>query len=295
MEIIDVDILVMHYDDINYLSTLFESIKRQRLINVINFIVPILVSNEEKDNEIKNYCKDKGIITFDIESWYYSPLLTRQRVIKKYCTSKVVVSISSGVVPINDMAIYNLVKDVYNGNAAYSYGRQVSTHKRVEKYVKEKFFSIHPTYYSLEDLKSNPAKAVFSDDTFSCINRDIFLKLDGYQNNKDNLLSDLLYSYIILKAGYKKKYAGDAVAKSLIDPTRKQLKDKYYRIGLIHGELKELNNCSYFDKNSKITRYVYMRAIKDFNIIVLFTVIGNILTRAFNYRKGKLFAVTHKE
>lgn len=287
MVIVDVDILVpvcAGYDD---LVKIVKSIKQQRLVNIVNIVVPLTLTKKEHDDKVREFCEQNHVIRFEVEEWYFSHSLTRQRAIKKYCTSDIVILFSQDVKLINDLAFYNLVKDINNGECVYAYGRQICPRKSLEKYIREKNYPIYSYFVGKEDIENLGIMAFFSSDAFSAINRKVFIELNGYMDFDVMMGEDMIYSYNVIMHGYKKKYCGDAVVVHWHRYSLRQLYKRYYATGRFYNDVKLFNGYHSSETGYKLAMYVLKRCLKDFNIIGLIRWLPDMAMRYLGMKRGR--------
>lgn len=287
MKTVDVDILVPSYNGYDDLVKLVDKFKKQRFVNIVNIVIPITLANKDNDEKLKEFCLQNNIITFEVEQWYFSHSLTRQRAIKKHCTSDVVILYSQDVKLINDMAFYNLVKDVASGECAYTYGRQICPKKSLEKYIREKNYPMYSYYVTKDDIPNMGIMAFFASDAFSAINRKIFLEIGGYQDYDIMMGEDMLYSYFVLQNGYKKKYCADAVVIHYHRYSLKALYKRYYDTGKFYKDVKLFDGQHSSQSGYKLAMYVLKRCFQDFYIPGLIRWLPDMAMRYLGMKRGR--------
>lgn len=287
MKTIDVDILVPAYNGYNDLVELVAKFHTQRYINIKNIVVPITLANQDNDEKLKKYCEENHIVTFEVESWYFSHSMTRQRAIKKYCKSDIVILFSQDVRLNNDMAFYNLVKDIANGECVYAYGRQICPKRSIEKYIREKNYPIYSYFVSKEDVENMQIMAFFSSDAFSALNRNVFIEIGGYMDFDVMMGEDMIYSYNAIMHGYKKKYCGDAVVIHWHRYSFRQLYRRYYDTGRFYNTVKIFDGYHSSESGAALARYVLKRCLKDFYIIGLLRWLPDMAMRYLGMKRGR--------
>ena len=129
--------------------------------------------------------------------------------------------------------------------------------------------------------------AFFASDAFSALNRNVFIKINGYQGYNVMMAEDMLYSKFVLDAGYKKAYVAEAEVEHSHKFTLKQLYNRYYETGKFHKEVNLFNQYKAEDSGLKLAMYVLGQALKHFNIPVLFRWLPDMSARYLGMRKGK--------
>lgn len=287
MELINIDVVCPIYKGYDYLTPLLKSIKMQDGVKINNIIFPLTIGDYEELDDIRKFIKDNNIISFEVLEKDFSHSLIREKAIREYCHSHIVVMISQDVKIENNDAFYNLCYSIANGETVYNYGKQIVKQKTIEKYIREINYRSTSYQISKEDIEKEQIKAFFASDAFAAYDRDIFLKVDGYHGYDVMMNEDMLYSKIILEAGYKKGYCANAVVEHSHKLTLKQLYKRYYDTGIFFARVHEFDNYQITDSGFSLALKVLKRALKDFNIKVLLVFIPNMLARYLGMRKGK--------
>lgn len=283
----EIDILIPCYKNIEQICSLLHSLKEQINIKINKIVCPLTLSNEETDKAIKQLFNDNNVTSFDVLPNEFSHSLTREKAIKEYCSSSIVVLISQDVQLVSKDSIANLIKSIADGESAYNYGRQICPKKCIEKYIRKKNYPSTSRFISKDDIPTMQIMAFFASDAFSAINRDVFLKINGYQGNDVSMSEDMLYSYFLLNAGYKKRYCADAVVVHYHNLKLSQLYKRYYETGVFYKKIKVFNNYKSNEAGVKLALYVLKECFKHFDIKSLFIFFPNMLARYLGMKKGK--------
>ena len=284
---VTIDIVIPAYKNDDEIVSLIESFKQQINVNINKVILPITIAGEECDEKIHKYCDENKIVYFDVKKEEFSHSLTREKAIREYCESKVVVLMSQDVKLNKDDALYNLVKDVASGEVAYAYGRQICPKKSLEKFIRTKNYPAESYFVTKDDIDEMQIMAFFSSDAFSALDRDIFIKLNGYQGYDIMMNEDMLYSYFVLQGGYKKKYAADAEVIHFHKLSIKQLYARYYDTGRFYRDVKLFDNYKSTDSGMKLAFYTLGQCFKHFYIPGLFRWLPDMAARYLGMKKGK--------
>ena len=129
--------------------------------------------------------------------------------------------------------------------------------------------------------------AFFSSDAFSALDRNVFIKLNGYQGYNVMMGEDMLYSKFVLDNGYKKAYVAEAIVEHSHKYTLKQLYNRYYETGKFHKEVGFFKNYKTNDSGLKLALSVLGQALIHFDIIVIFRWLPDMAARYLGMRKGK--------
>lgn len=281
-----IDVVCPIYKDYVQIKCIIESIKKQKDICINRIVCPFTLSNNEIDAIIEKYLIENEVTYFKLNKDEFSHSLTREKAIREYCQSGIVVLLSQDVRFVDDFSISILAKSI-NDDVVYSYGRQICTRKSIEKYIREKNYPDNSIVVSKKDIKAMQLMAFFASDAFSAINRNVFLNIGGYRDFNVMMSEDMLYSKFVLDAGYKKMYVANAVVEHSHKYRLKELYERYYQIGLFYREVKFFDEYKSTDSGMKLAFYVLKTALKNFDVPVLFRFIPDMTARYFGMRKGR--------
>lgn len=287
MDVIQIDIVCPIYKGYQYLDSLYASFYNQKNIKINKIVFPITNSLDEEFYSILDFVKKNNIVSFIVEKDEFSHSLTREKAIRDYCTSNIVVMISQDIKLTNDLVFYNLVKSIYDKETVYNYSRQICTNNSIEKYIREKNYPRYSFIVEKKDIEKLQIMAFFASDACSAYDRNVFININGYGGYDVMMNEDQLYSKFILDLGYKKKYCADSIVEHSHKFTLKQLYERYYYTGVFYNKVKMFEQYKNFNSGFKLAFYVLKRAIKDFNIPVLIRWLPDMVVRYFGMKKGK--------
>lgn len=285
--IIDIDVVCPVYKGFNYLQPLYNSFQIQKNISIKNIVFAITNSEDEEMENIVSFVEANNIKYFIVEKKDFSHSLTREKAIREYCSSSIVVMISQDIKLTNDMVFYNLVESISKKESVYNYARQICTNKSIEKYIRQKNYPKESYVVTKDDIKKMQLMAFFASDACSAYDRDVFLELNGYQGFDVMMNEDQLYSKIILDAGYKKKYCADALVEHSHKYKLKQLYKRYYETGKFYKEVKVFDKYKSTDSGVKLAIYILGQALRHIDIPVLFRWFPDMLARYLGMKKGR--------
>lgn len=284
---IEIDIVCPIYKESQSLEKLVKSFYEQKNIKINKIVFPLTISHTDEDEVIRDIIRRYSITSFELEKENFSHSLTREKAIKEYCISNIVVMISQDIKLTNDMVFYNLVKDIDSGETVYNFARQICTNKSIEKYIRQKNYPSESYVVQNDDVKKMGFMAFFASDACSAYNREIFVKVGGYAGYDIMMSEDALYSKIILEAGYKKKYCADAIVNHSHKYTLKQLYKRYYDTGVFQSHVTLFNDVKMEGAGMSLALYVLKQALKHFDIPVLFRWLPDMTSRYLGIKKGK--------
>lgn len=284
---IKIDIVCPIYNGYHYLQPLYNSFYQQKNIMINKIVFPVTITSDEEMTKIRSFIKENNICSFEVTKEEFSHSLTRERAIRDYCESDIVVMISQDIKLTNDKVFYNLIKDIAEKNTVYNYARQICTNKSIEKYIRKKNYPEQSYIVIKDDIEKMQLMAFFASDACSAYDRNVFLELGGYGGYNVMMNEDQLYSKIILDAGYKKKYCADAIVEHSHKYKLKQLYNRYYETGVFYSKVKVFDEYKSTDSGLKLALYVLKKALLRFDIPVLFRWLPDMTARYLGMKKGK--------
>ena len=282
-----IDIVCPIYKNFDQLERLYSDLQKQVDVEIANYVFPLTISDDkEEDEKIKAFFKEHSIVYFEVPKEEFSHSLTREKAIREYCKSDVVVLCSQDVIFFEEHALSRIANAI-NDDVVYAYGKQVCSKKTIERYIREKNYPKESQIVSSDDIEKLQIMAFFASDAFSALDRKVFIKINGYQGYNVMMSEDMLYSKFVLDAGYKKAYVAEAQVEHSHKLTLKQLYHRYYETGKFHKEVNLFNQYKAEDSGFKLAMYVLGQALKHFNIPVLFRWLPDMAARYLGMRKGK--------
>ena len=281
-----IDIICPIYKNIEQITQLYGYIKNQEDVEIVNIVFPLTLSGEEVDKDIIKFLDENNIKHFEETKETFSHSLTREKAIREWCTSNIVVLMSQDIIIKDNLAVSKLVAAL-NDEVVYVYGRQICSNKSIEKYIRAKNYPEVGYIVSQDDIEKMQLKAFFSSDAFSALERNIFIKIGGYQNINTMMGEDMLYSKFLLDKGYKKAYVAEAEVEHSHKYTLKQLYQRYYDTGVFHKTVKIFDGYHATSSGKDLAFYVLGQALKHFDIPVLFRWLPDMMARYLGMRKGK--------
>lgn len=284
---IEIDIVVPIYKKLEEIKNFFSKLPTQEGVKINKVIAPFtLCGNDELDNQIREVLKENNAMSFELLQSEFSHSLTREKAIRDFCESEIVVLMSQDVVLNDKNSICNLVKNI-NGEVVYVYGKQICTNNTIEKYIRAKNYGDESKIIDSTMVEKMQLMAFFASDAFSALSREVFLKLNGYQGFDVMMNEDQLYSKIVLDAGYKKMYVSNAVVEHSHKYKLKQLYHRYYQTGQFYKQVKVFDEYKSTESGFALAFYILKEATKRFDIPVLLRWLPDMAARYLGMRKGK--------
>ena len=279
----NIDIICPLYNAENDILNLHQSILKQKNIN-LNEIKYVLTESKDKTEEklTELNCKYRKIKKED-----FSHGLTRE-VEAFESKADILVFITQDVKIIRDDWLFNLTKDIENGQVDACYSRQLCDNNTIEKYTRECNYPAESKIVSKKDIEKLGLKTFFFSDASSAIKRETFVKLNGYDHKKLVINEDMYIAYKLITNGYKIKYCADSEVVHSHVFTLKQYYNRYKDTGKFFKENKYLNNYKVNQAGGNMAKYVLKRATQDKNWKVLIRFIPNMTARFIGMKVGKI-------
>ncbi len=279
----NIDIICPLYNAEKDIEGLHKSLLKQKNVK-INEIKYVLT--ESKDNT-EEKLKELNMNFKKIKKEEFSHGLTREN---EAFDSKadILVFITQDVKIVRDDWLYNLTKDIANGEVDACYSRQICTNNTIEKYTRECNYPKNSKIVTKDDVEKLGLKAFFFSDASSAIKRETFVKLNGYDHKKLIINEDMYIAYKLITNGYKIKYCADSEVIHSHVFTLKQYYDRYKDTGKFFKENSYLNNYKVNQAGGNMAKYVLKRAWQDKNWSVLIRFVPNMAARFIGMKVGRV-------
>ena len=279
----NIDIICPLYNAEKDIEGLHKSLLKQKNVKV-NEIKYVLTESEDNTEE---KLKKLNINFKKIKKEEFSHGLTREN---EAFDSKadILVFITQDVKIVRDDWLYNLTKDIANGEVDACYSRQLCDNNTIEKYTRECNYPGNSKIVTKDDIEKLGLKTFFFSDASSAIKRETFVKLNGYDHKKLIINEDMYIAYKLITNGYKIKYCADSEVIHSHVFTLKQYYDRYKDTGKFFKENSYLNNYKVNQAGGSMAKYVFKRAIQDKNWSVLISFVPNMAARFIGMKVGKI-------
>lgn len=277
-----IEIICPLYNAEKCVLELNKSLLKQRKVKIdkISYVL-----TESTDNTAQ-ILKDNKIEFSLIKKNEFSHSLTREKIAMK-SNSNILVFITQDIIIKSDNWLYELVSPIINLETVACYSRQISKYNNIEKYIREKNYPADSFIVSKEDIQKLGLKTFFFSDASSAVRTDVFKELNGYDGKNLVINEDMYIAYKIIMRGYKIKYCADSVVYHSHRFSLKNLYNRYYAIGVFLKQNPNIDSYNTIKVGCSLAKYVLKRAICQFNLPVLFSLIPNMLARWFGLKNGK--------
>lgn len=277
-----IDIICPLYNAEDYILDLHHSLLRQKNVN-INKIYYILTRSSDNTEII---LKENNIDYELIDRCDFSHSRTREKTAFK-SKSDILVFITQDIKINRCDYLYELVNPIINGYVEATFSRQIAKDNNIEKYTREKNYPNKSYVISKFDVPKMGLRTFFFSDASSAIKKDIFVKLNGYDEKDLPTNEDMYIAYKLIMNGYKIKYCSESVVIHSHNLTFKQLYKRYYDTGVFFKYNNYLKNYNTNKSGISLALYVFKRAIQELNIKVLFRYPIDMIVRYIAMKKGE--------
>lgn len=278
-----IDIICPLYNAENDIERLQKSLALQKNVEINEVKYILTESTDNTENKLDglniNYKK--------IKKEEFSHSLTREKAAFE-SKADIVVFITQDIKIERNDWLCNLIKDIENGNVEACYSRQLCYDNTIEKYTRENNYPKEARIVSNEDINELGLKTFFFSDASSAIRRDVFVKINGYDNKNLVINEDMYIAYKLITMGYKIKYCADSEVVHSHQFTLKQYYNRYKDTGKFLKENNYLNKYKVNKAGGSMAMYILRRAIQDKNLDVLIKYIPNMTARFIGMKMGKI-------
>ena len=276
-----IDIICPLYNAENYVENLHNSLIMQNIsINKISYIL-----TEGNDNT-EQYLINNKLNYEKIKPSDFSHSLTREKAAFK-SDADIIVFITQDVEIRNKDWLEKLVNPIIKGEVEAAYSRQLTKYNNIEKYTRESNYPDKSQIKSKDDIEKLGLKAFFFSDAASAIKRDIFVKLNGYDNKNLPISEDMYFAHKLITNGYKIKYCADSIVYHSHKFTLKQIYDRYKLTGQFFKQNSYLDEYGTTSSGASLAKYILKRIFQDHNFKLIFRYPFDMAARLIGMKVGK--------
>ena len=271
----NISIICPLYNAEDYIEDLYLNIKKQKDVCVTEIEFILTESNDSTEDKLKNLmCNYKKISKQE-----FSHSLVRERAAFE-AKGDILVFITQDIRIVDEYWLYNLTKDIVAGKCEAAFSRQIGyeDHK-VEKYTREINYPIEKRIVSKTDIDRLGLMTFFFSDASSAISKEIFVKLNGYDNKNLPTNEDMYFAYKLIMNGYRIEYAADSKIIHSHDLSFKDTVKRYSDIGKFFEENKYLKEYSAGERGFTVLKYIIKRSIQDKKPLIIADAIINFGAR----------------
>lgn len=278
-----ISIICPLYNAENYIEDLYLSIKKQKGVCIaeIKFILTESSDNtEEKLKKLKcNYKK--------ISKQEFSHSLVREKAAFE-AEGEIIVFITQDIKIVDEYWLYYLTKDIIDGKCEAAFSRQIGYDEhKVERYTREINYPSEKRIVSKDDVERLGLMTFFFSDASSAISKEIFIKLNGYDNKNLPTNEDMYFAYKLIMNGYRIEYAADSKIIHSHDLSFKETLKRYGDIGKFFDENQYLKEYSAGERGFTVLKYIAKRSIEDKKPLIIVDAIINFGARFIGMKLTK--------
>ena len=280
---INIDVVCPLYNAENLIDNLIKNILLQKKVNIGKIIFCVTESGDSTIEKLKIY--NNLVEFFAIAKEDFSHSGVRYELIKR-CSSDIVIMITQDVIIFDEFSFFELAKSIDDVDA-FAFGKQISKYRGIEKYIREINYPNFDYTMTKKDIPKYQLKTFFSSDAFSAYNREVFIKLNGYDGKKMMMNEDMYYAYKIIMNGYALRYVSSAVVEHSHKFKLKTLYKRYYDTGVFFKENPFLKGFKSNEVGIKLALKLFLKILKNFDFYSLLIFIPNMITRYLGKRAGE--------
>lgn len=280
----NVSIICPLYNAEKYILNLDKSIKMQENVDIESISYILTKSGDRSEDILKKIEANYHVI----EKKEFSHSLTREKQATK-SLGDIIVFVTQDVIIENKLWLYNLVRDIIDGKCEAGFSRQVCKYNGIEKYIRSKNYPDYSRIVSKEDIPKLGLMTFFFSDASSAVRKDIFKKLNGYDNKNLIISEDMYLAYKIIINGYKIKYCADSVVTHSHEFTCKQLFNRYFDTGVFFTDNNFLSNYSSNQSGISLAKSVLFNSVKKKDFSTMFRMVPNFASRFIGMQLGKKY------
>lgn len=282
MKNIPITIVCPLFNGRKYIEYLNQSINEQTNVLVQDVLYVVTKTNDGTEEYLDSI--NAKYITIEKNDFSYS--LTREKILYDWVDTKYAIMISQDI-KFTDSNVFSRLIDRLDEKVVYVFSRQISDKNNIEKYIRNINYPSQSYTVTINDVSQLGLKAFFASDVCCALDRDVFLNLKGYDNLKLPINQEMYYSKKLLENNYAIGYCADSKIIHYHDYKLKDLYRRYFTVGEFFAYHSEFKKYKAESVGLKLAFKVFISAIKEFNISVLFRLIPDMLARYLGKRNGE--------
>lgn len=276
-----VDIICPLFNAEKYIANFDKSLRMQKKVK-INEIKYILTESEDNTEKL---LKENKIKYKKIKKEEFSHSLVREHASFE-SEADILVFVTQDIVIKDEEWLFNLTKYIDDEIVA-TYSRQITKYENIEKYTREKNYPEESSIVSKEDIEQLGLRTFFFSDAASAIKRNIFIKLNGYDQKDLPISEDMYIAYKIIMHGYKIRYCSESIVYHSHNFKLKEIYERYKLTGKFFKENNYLDQYGTSDSGVKLAMYVFKRILQERKIGLLFRFPFDMGARYIGMKVGK--------
>lgn len=280
-----ISIICPIYKGEEYIEDLNRMLNSQKNVNIAEILYIVTKVDGDNSIEILNTVNAKYKV---IDPSEFSHSLTREKAAYE-AEGDIIVFITQDIKIKDDLWLSKLTKDIERGDCEASFSKQVCENKTIERYTRMKNYPNESRIVSRDDLKELGIMTYFYSDAASAIKKEIFLKLNGYDNKKLLTNEDMYIAYKLINNGYRIKYCSDAEVIHSHAYTYKVLFKRYFDQGVFLKQHKYISDSGAGSSALSLLKFVVVNSLKEKNFKAFFDIVPNFAVRFIANKLGNRY------
>lgn len=270
-----ISIICPLYNAEDYIEDLYFNIKKQKDVYIEEIKFILTESNDNTEAKLKKLqCNYKKILKQE-----FSHSLVRENAAFE-AKGEILVFITQDIKIVDEYWLYHLTKDIIDSKCEAAFSRQIGYEEhKVERYTREINYPAEKRIVSKEDIDRLGLMTFFFSDASSAISKEIFIKLNGYDNKNLPTNEDMYFAYKLIMNGYRIEYAADSKIIHSHDLSFKETLKRYEDIGKFFDENQYLKEYSAGERGLTVLKYIAKRSIQDKKPLIIVDAIINFGAR----------------
>ena len=278
-----ISIICPLYNAEDYIEDLYLNIKKQKDVSIEEIKCILTESSDNTEGKLKDLkCNYKKISKQE-----FSHSLVREKAAFE-AKGEIIVFITQDIKIVDEYWLYYLTKDIIDGKCEAAFSRQIGYEEhKVERYTREINYPSEKRIVSKEDIDRLGLMTFFFSDASSAISKNIFIKLNGYDNKNLPTNEDMYFAYKLIMNGYRIEYAADSKIIHSHDLSFKETLKRYGDIGKFFDENQYLKEYSAGERGFTVLKYIAKRSIEDKKPLIIVDAIINFGARFIGMKLTK--------
>lgn len=278
-----VDIICPLYNAQNYIELLNKSLINQKNVKINKIIYILTKSNDDSEKILKKLNLNYELI----EKKDFSHSLVREKAAMN-SLADIICFISQDIVIEDENWLEKLINPIISGEADATYSRQLTKYDNIEKYIREFNYLDKSFIKTKNSINELGLKTFFFSDVSSAIKRDIFVKLNGYDNKDLPINEDMYIAYKLIMNNYRIKYCAESIVYHSHKFSLKKLYNRYKLTGIFLKENKYLDSYGTTSSGGSLAKYILKRILQERRLILLFRYPFDMAARFLGMKVGKM-------
>lgn len=279
-----ISIICPLYNGEKYIKNMNKNLMSQKIDDKVEITYILTKTSDNSEEILKEINADYKII--DAQDFSHS--LTREKAAYE-AKGEIIVFITQDVIIEDNTWLYNLTKDIKSGTVDAAFSKQICTNKTIERYTRMKNYPDESRIASKDTIKELGIMSYFYSDASSAIRKEVFVKLNGY-DNKDLLTNEDMYiAYKLINNGYKIKYCADSKVIHSHKYSYKSLFKRYFDQGVFLKQHSYIKDSGATGGAIALVKFVLNKSLKEGNFKAVLDIIPNFGVRFIANKFGSRY------